>query len=105
MQRSADLKNRRAGRGRSGSSLAAAVLVTALLAILAHLSCGEPEAETTRVTVRLLGAPGEGDAVRVSFTLDGQPDKRSPYLFNRTVSFPSVRTMSSSYVSRRELIR
>jgi hypothetical protein len=26
-------------------------------------------------------------------------------LVSRTVSFPSVRTMSSSYVSRRELIR
>lgn len=87
MQPRADLRNTGEHRRLSSTWAPAPAVVLALFAILAHLSCEQTEPDTTRVNIRLVGAPADGDAVKVSFSLDGQPDKRSPFLFNKPTVF------------------
>ena len=72
---------------RPGRTLRIAQLGLMLLAY--NLSCNG--ADTTLVSISLVGSTPDVDAIRVKFTIDGVTDPRSPYTFEKNTTFFGIK--------------
>lgn len=53
-------------------------------------SCESPQPAATQVNVRLIGTSPDTDAVTFTFGIDGRPDSRSPYTFQKNTTFVGI---------------